>query len=138
MRSRKKIGVIDLEETINNLLNEYGDEVYVALNESMKSVADMAVQELRAVSKFSPSGNPTGEYSKDWDKKSEAITRLSNKIIVYNEDHYRLTHLLEKGHALRRGGRKIGSVKAYPHIEPVEQKVISEFEKDVIDRITNI
>lgn len=138
MRSKGKIGVIDLNETINNLLNVYGDKVYDALNESMKKVSDMAVQELRAVSRFSPKGNPTGEYSKDWDKKSEAITKFTNKIIVYNEDHYRLTHLLEKGHALRRGGRNYGSVKAYPHIRPVEQKVISEFENDVINRITNI
>lgn len=138
MRSKGKIGVIDLNETINNLLNVYGDKVYDALNESMKKVSDMAVQELRSVSRFSPKGNPTGEYSKDWDKKSEAITKFTNKIIVYNEDHYRLTHLLEKGHALRRGGRNYGSVKAYPHIRPVEQKVISEFENDVINRITNI
>ena len=32
-----------------------------------------------------------------------------------------MTHLLEKGHQLRKGGRKVGNVKAFEHIAPVNE-----------------
>ncbi|MNW18141.1 hypothetical protein D3C71_2175820 [compost metagenome] len=47
--------------------------------------------------------------------------------MIYNEKHYRLTHLLEKGHVKRGGGR----VAARVHIEPVEERIVAEFEKRV-------
>ena len=45
-----------------------------------------------------------------------------------------LTHLLENGHYDRMGA---GVVKAYPHIKPVEEKAIEEFEDRVERRIQN-
>lgn len=139
-RRRKglKIGAIDLAETVNALFVSYGQDVNEVLYESMNSVADTAVKELRSVNKFASDGHPTGEYSASWDKLEEYTSNLSKTVIIYNEEHYRLTHLLENGHALKRGGRTIGSVKAYPHIYPVEQKVVKDFEKEVIERITDL
>ena len=46
---------------------------------------------------------------------------------VWNEKHYQLTHLLEKGHALRDGGRSA----AFPHIAPVEQKCEDELIRNI-------
>ncbi len=40
---------------------------------------------------------------------------------------YRLTHLLEDGHAKRDGGR----TKAMPHIQKHEQDAVQEFERRV-------
>lgn len=138
MRNNKKIGAIDLSWAIGHMINRVGQEVNEVVYESMKSVSDMAVRELKAVSRFSPNGNPTGKYSADWDKTTQSTSRLARKIVVYNEDYYRLTHLLEKGHALRRGGRNYGSVKAYPHIKPVEDRVVDAFMKDVSERLADI
>lgn len=139
MSKRKiKIGAIDLTKTVNALFVSYGQDVNEVLYESMQNVADEAVKELKAVNKFASDGHPTGEYSKSWDKVEQQTSRLAKSVIVYNEEHYRLTHLLENGHALKRGGRTIGSVKAYPHIYPVEQKVVKDFEKEVIERITDL
>ena len=52
--------------------------------------------------------------------KASVITGL-NGYSVYNKKHYQLTHLLEKGHQLRKGGRKVGNVKAFEHIAPVNE-----------------
>lgn len=139
MSKRKiKIGAIDLTKTVNALFVSYGQDVNEVLYDSMQNVADEAVKELKSVNKFASDGHPTGEYSKSWDKVEQQTSRLAKSVIVYNEEHYRLTHLLENGHALKRGGRIIGSVKAYPHIYPVEQKVVKDFEKEVIERITDL
>lgn len=139
MSKRKiKIGAIDLTKTVNALFVSYGQDVNEVLYDSMQNVADEAVKELKSVNKFASDGHPTGEYSKSWDKVEQQTSRLAKSVIVYNEEHYRLTHLLENGHALKRGGRTIGSVKAYPHIYPVEQKVVKNFEKEVIERITDL
>ena len=139
MSKRKiKIGAIDLTKTVNALFVSYGQDVNEVLYESMQNVADEAVKELKSVNKFAADGHPTGEYSKSWDKVEQQTSRLAKSVVVYNEEHYRLTHLLENGHALKRGGRTIGSVPAYPHIYPVEQKVVKNFEKEVIERITDL
>lgn len=47
--------------------------------------------------------------------------------IVHNKEHYRLTHLLEKGHAKRSGGR----TRAIPHIAPAEEAAKEKFIQDV-------
>ena len=52
--------------------------------------------------------------------RTSVITGL-NGYSVYNKKHYQLTHLLEKGHQLRKGGRKVGNVKAFEHIAPVNE-----------------
>lgn len=110
------------------------------IEDSMRVVCKEAVDSLNAVKTFSPKGHPTGKYSKDWTFEVEPVKRFTRKARVYNEDHYRLTHLLENGHALVRGGRAIGkgSVDAYVHIAPVNDKAHERFVEEVINRIAEI
>ena len=137
--NRYKIGAINLEKTVNALFIAYGQDVNQVLYSAMKETAEEAVKELKAVNHFSDKGNPSGEYAASWTTtEQQAKSRFGKSIVVNNEEHYRLTHLLEFGHALKRGGRVYGSVRAYPHIYGVEQKVVKKLESEVIERIVDL
>ena len=87
-----------------------------AANETFEELAEMAAGELK---KGGPYTERTGKYTKNWTydvrgTRASAITGL-NGYSVYNKKHYQLTHLLEKGHQARNGGR----VRAFEHIGPV-------------------
>lgn len=132
MARRKTVKPIDLDKAIEAVLAEYGEEVYKVLGVAVKDVSDEAVRKLEQVTQFAPNGHPTGAYSRDWVADDEKTGRLTQKRVVHNLGHYRLTHLLEKGHVSRNGtGRTFGFVKAYPHIKPVEEWAQDELPKQV-------
>lgn len=109
-----------LDEAIKAELENWNEEIKRAANKAFEETAAAAAKSLR---QGGPYQERTGKYTKDWayDSRSgrtSAITGL-NGYSVYNRKHYQLTHLLEKGHQLRRGGRAVGNVKAFEHIAPV-------------------
>ena len=112
-----------LDEAIKAELENWSNgELKRAVNESLEETAAAAARSLK---QGGPYKERTGKYTKDWtyDKRStraSVITGLDG-YSVYNKKHYQMTHLLEKGHQLRRGGRQIGNVKAFEHIAPVNE-----------------
>lgn len=122
----KRIQPDDLTSTINAMLAEYGDEVAKAMGTAVRNTANKARKEVRANSDSS-----WKRYKSGWSVK---ITegRLEVKAQVYNKTKYMLTHLLEFGHPLVRGGRKVGNVKGRSHIASVNEgtgdEVIKELE----------
>ncbi|MBF4500233.1 HK97 gp10 family phage protein [Savagea sp. SN6] len=103
-------------------MKEYTDEVEQGMKEAQEKVAKDGADKLKG-----SSPKRTGKYAKAWKAKEQ-----EGGWVIYNTKG-QLTHLLEKGHALRQGGR----TRAFVHIEPVEQSVIDEFEKAVIKVIQN-
>ena len=137
--ARKKIKPINLEPTVNALLNKYGDQVYDALSDAIIQVTDEARGKLQSVEHFAPGGQPTGAYSGSWINEKIPTGRLKVKQVVHNEEHYRLTHLLEKGHVIRNGTRRtFGRAPAYPHIAPVNDWANSEVVRSVERKIKGI
>ena len=126
----KKVSVDDLSNVILEYLENFKDVTEEACKDGVLTTAEEAVKDLR-------SAHPAGsgkygswdKYDKGWTKRSSTMKTKEKGIlaVVYNKDHYRLTHLLEKGHALVGGGR----TQAFPHIAPVEQKCEENLIKNI-------
>ena len=124
----ESISADKLAREIMRQMKEYTEEVRETTQKVAMKASGKAAKKLRENSPKSKNG---GTYAKNW-------TRTTDKygIMVYNKSPtYRLAHLLEKGHQLKRGGRKIGEVRAYPHIEEVEQEYIKEYVEELERRL---
>jgi hypothetical protein len=108
-------------------LAEYSQDVVEKVNISSERVGKAAVKWLKQTSP-----KRTGEYAKSWAMKTEKAIGLPDlRTIHVKAPHYRLTHLLEHGHAKAGGGR----VEGKPHIRPAEEMVIQEFTREVEEAI---
>lgn len=126
----KKVTVDNMASAILQELEKYRDVTDEAVEKGVSETAKEAVKELRNAH---PSGS--GRYG-SWDKKynkgwkvmqTKRDKRYHKKATIHNETDYQLTHLLEKGHALRQGGR----AQAFPHIAPVAEKCEDELIQNI-------
>lgn len=102
----------DLASQIVSILEKYTDEIEEGLKKDIEDVAKEATQQLK-----SKSPKRTGKYAAGWGQ-----SKTKDGITLHNKKKANLTHLLEKGHVSRNGGR----VKPIKHIEPVEEWVQNE------------
>lgn len=119
------IGIDKLADEIQKIAEGYVEEVNKAVEEVLPKVGKDAVKELKQTSP-----KRTGKYAKGWTSKVEK-ERLSTSVSIYNKDRYQLTHLLEKGHAKRGGGR----VPGHPHIKPAEEHASDKAIKQIKEKI---
>lgn len=132
--ARKRIQPVDLSATVSQILEDYGADVGEILDEAIIDTAEDAVHKLRAVQRFAPDGNPTGAYSSSWTMEPMRVSRYQISYLIYNENHYRLAHLLEYGHAKANGGR----VSAYPHIAKINTEINVELVRNFTRRLESI
>lgn len=114
-----------------------GREVFSVIMEGLTEYAELAADVMKdcvrkagdTVKRETKAGAPvkTGRYKKSWMVKRQRETSNVLEVVVHSRDRYQLTHLLEKGHAKRGGGR----VKAVPHIAPAEEKGVRELEEGI-------
>lgn len=116
------INVDKLAAELAQGLSEYSQEIADEIKKAADEVTAEAVRELKNTSPVQ-----TGSYAAGWKKKTAYESKSSKRNTVYNKTDYQLTHLLEKGHASRNGGR----VAAKVHIQPVEEKTVAAFEEKV-------
>lgn len=122
-----KISIDQLEAEIAKELAKYSTEVVEKVDVSSEKVGKEAVKQLKATSP-----EKSGDYRKSWAMKTEPEVGQPDKRIIHaRAPHYRLTHLLEHGHAKVGGGRVAG----IPHIRPAEDMVINSFVKEVEEAI---
>lgn len=106
---------IDLYDEIGKIMDDISDSCEGAMKIATEKSAKFAVKELK---KFKPNASKraTGAYAKGWAWTKRGYMRY----VVHNKDHYRLTHLLEKGHVIKKKGIVVGEADAFPHIAKVE------------------
>ena len=121
------VSVDQLAAEIAKGLADYSQDVVEKVNVSSERVGKTAVKQLKQTSP-----KRYGKYAKSWAMKTEPeVGQPHNRIVHVKAPHYRLTHLLEHGHAKAGGGR----VEGKPHIRPAEEMVIQEFVAEVEEAI---
>jgi len=108
--------VNQLAAAIGQELQAYSDSVSEKISEAVELVAKEVNDEIKQHVTFR---ERTGKYVKAFRIKKVYTGSKYNHSRIWHvqSPHYRLTHLLENGHALRNGGR----ARAFPHIIYGEQ-----------------
>lgn len=116
----------NFEKTVKWMLDHYSA---AAAEATFKVVPEVAKEAAKKLKQTSPKRQ--GKYARSWKVKQEK-GRLKVMATVYaDKPEYRLTHLLEYGHAKRGGGR----VQGIEHIAPVEEWANNEAVDRIIEEI---
>lgn len=123
-----KIRADELAQAIVKELSEFENATEQAVKEAVDEAAKSAVAALKT-----DSPKRTGKYARSWKDKVDKSknARVYTRIVYSKDPHYRLTHLLEKGHKARNGR----FVSARVHISPAEQKAITDVIQGIKERI---
>ena len=118
----KKVTIDGLADAIKQICEEYSDDVSLGVSEQAIKIAEVGAQAVN-----SGSGIFRGRrYKRSWTVQVEGGRYRTSATI-----HSRvpgLPHLLEYSHSVGdRGGRYSGR----PHIAPVEQRIIEQYENAV-------
>ena len=114
-------------------VSQMADVIMEGMEESARLAAEdmkKAVRKAGAEAKKDiQAGAPvkTGAYKKSWTMKTTKNTADAMEVVVHSRNRYQLAHLLEFGHALRKGGR----TRAFPHIAPAEERASQILEQEV-------
>jgi hypothetical protein len=127
----KSIGVEELGDAIAKELTIYGENVIEGIKKEAKSSMSRLVKETKATA-------PVGHRSKHYrdsiksKKTSETPREITFTWFVDGSD-YRLSHLLERGHANRDGGRTAGT----HFIQNASDRILDEYLEAVEEIIKN-
>jgi len=111
----------ELAEAVSGCLEEYGQEVRQSVRELVVRVSRECLASIRA-----KAPKRTGAYWKGW-TRSMSKSGDQPEVMLYNKKYYRLTHLLEYGHAKADGGR----VPGRPHIAPAADRAAKDLERGI-------
>lgn len=125
--------MVSIDNLANEILKElesYSESVTVGVKNAVDIVAKEVMEEIKNHVTFD---EPTGKYVKAFRIK-KAYENKFNKGKLWHvvDGQHRLTHLLERGHALNVGGR----AKAFPHIiygEELAKKRMEELAREAVE-----
>ena len=109
--ARDRVSIDEFPGAIMEHLEEYVFMAAEEVKEAVRTVSEDVKAEIQAHAPVK-----TGKYKASWTVTKVEETSQSLVNTVHSEKYYRLTHLLENGHAKRGGGR----TRSFPHIAPGE------------------
>jgi len=119
---------------IKDILNDYSHEVQEAITLEAERLSKEGAKTLKVTSpKSKRNSKRKGKYAKGWRVKTEK-GRGYVHCTIHNATDYQLTHLLEREHLTHNGGKYVPKQK---HIEPVHDKIVADYEKNVENIIKN-
>lgn len=127
-KSKVTITPDKLAESVQKVLNEYGEQVQKDIHEVTLKVADQGVKQIKANAKQYKWGS---KYVNGWGK-TDASTRVTTDVVIHHKTTPGLPHLLEFGHLHVANGKRTGiTTKAFPHIAKVNDEIIELYQKEV-------
>lgn len=116
------IDVDDLADEVMKGLQEYSALATDTMKKAVRKAGNTVKKEIKE-----NAPERTGKYKDSFKVTRRKETANTLEITVHSKDRYQLTHLLEKGHAKRGGGR----VSAIPHIAPAEEKGVRQLTTEI-------
>ena len=111
----------NFQEVIGTWVARYGYQAIAEVEDAIQDTAKESVKKLKATSPKGPGG-----YAKNWTYDKEKRGYKYGCVVYGKSPTYRLAHLLEYGHPIKRGGRTVGKADPIPHIKEVEEWAIDE------------
>lgn len=121
----------ELSEAIAEELTQYSEEVMRGIKEqTAKKMKDL----VNLTKQTAPVGHRSKHYKDNITSKKLVDTPLTVSYLWYVKgDDYRLSHLLNNGHATKNGGR----VQGTGFITNAEKQIIQEYEASIEEVIRN-
>lgn len=124
-----KIKVEQLGSAIADNLSHYIGATDLIVEEAVQKVGKATA---KVVAQTGTYKDGSGDYRKSIKfEKLKGKKHVAAGVVHASGDHYRLTHLLEHGHALKGGGR----TAAYSHFEPGERYAEAELIKELEQKL---
>ena len=121
--AKRKCKIEELPIVLKEIFDELQDGTNEATKEGIIKVSNEAVKQLKAGGPYESHGGKE-EYRKGWTSQKVSESNTKVRVTIYNAKKPGLVHLLEKGHLIANGTvRKAESVKAYKHVEPVQDAI---------------
>lgn len=132
--SRERIEIDRLAATVVQALQDFRDATAGITEEAVKQTAKETVQEVRKNIQSSgiESHRDSRSYARQVASKEDRYLKgryAYGRVVYVKDPDYRLTHLLEKGHAIVRNGERVGKARAFPHWADAENFAAERLEE---------
>lgn len=130
---RQKVNIVDLHSAVADVLESFSEAIHEdAVAPSCEDTAEKTVEYLRTHGNYQ---DITGEYRKSFRSQTVNTPRGSLSTVYSESPHYRLTHLIENGHAVAGGTKR---TLKFPHWKPAEKYAIDYFQKTLVKNIEGV